>query len=193
MDKSRICNIEGCGKAVKAWEWCSAHYKRWKCYGSPLAGGTFRGQPLRWVKEVALKYNDDDCLVWPFARDANGYGKVWYNGRLHLVTRVVCEEVYGPPPTPKHEAAHSCGNGRGGCANWKHLRWATRAENESDKILHGTLPRGERQWFSKLTEAQVLEIRKMAGTSSEIAAMFGVSRRHISDIKALRSWAWLVE
>jgi hypothetical protein len=27
------------------------------------------------------------------------------DGRLQLVSRIVCERVNGPPPTPRHEAA----------------------------------------------------------------------------------------
>lgn len=48
--------------------------------------------------------------------------------------RHMCKLKNGDPPTPDHEAAHSCGNGKHGCINPNHLRWATDAENMADTV-----------------------------------------------------------
>jgi len=55
------------------------------------------------------------------------------------VARLVCEEVYGPPPTPKHHAAHATPNGciGGVCVSPHHIRWATPSENQQD--IHPTV------------------------------------------------------
>jgi hypothetical protein len=52
-----------------------------------------------------------------------------------LMSRLVCEETHGLPPTPKHDAAHKTRSGCLGklCVNPWHIRWATRSENERDK------------------------------------------------------------
>jgi hypothetical protein len=99
----------------------------------------------------------------------------------------------GPPPTSKHQAAHSCGKGNLGCVSPKHLSWKTRAENEADKIEAGTSNRGERQWRAKLTADQVRAIRAREGTMTKekIAEQFGVSPACIAAIHHRENWAWL--
>ena len=53
---------------------------------------------------------------------------------VKLVSRVVCEEAHGPPPSPKHQAAHATLSGCFGdlCVAPHHLRWATNRENQAD-------------------------------------------------------------
>jgi hypothetical protein len=191
-DKS-VCKIEGCGKPVLARGWCNSHYKRWREYSDPLAGGTSLGEPARYFREVVLSYDGSDCLIWPYAKDGPGYAKLWLDGSVKTVSRLVCEHFKGPPPTPQHEAAHSCGNGNGGCVAKKHLRWATSVENKADKIGHGTTNRGERQGAHKLTEADVRQIRSMCGSfsQSEIAKQFGIDQSTVSDIHRRKRWGWL--
>lgn len=70
--------------------------------------------------------------------DTLGAAQINLGGRSVIVARMVCEEVNGPPPTPAHQAAHSCGKGHLGCITPQHLRWATQVENEADKLIHGT-------------------------------------------------------
>lgn len=193
MAAPRICSIPNCGKPSHARGWCSGHYWLWRVHGDPLGGGTKSGEPERYIRERVMKYDGADCLVWPFAR-SHGYAIVTRNSRNIPVSRLVCEYEHGPPPTPKHQAAHSCGRGDLGCVTRGHLRWATRTENMADCVLHGTRPRGERHGRSKLTETQVRSIRRLKGTMSqrEIARLFGVSQMTISLIHTGRKWGWLV-
>jgi hypothetical protein len=75
------------------------------------------------------------------------------------------------------------------CVNPNHLRWATRKENEADKISHGTHNRGERHGQSKLTESMVLEILATKDLSHQIiASRYGVSRFAIDSIKNRKAW-----
>jgi len=112
---------------------------------------------------------------------------------LMLASRYVCELVRGKPPTPKHEAAHSCGKGHDGCIAPGHLSWKTATQNAADKLLHGTDPRGERCGTAKLTEGQVREIRSLKGTATqaELAIRYSVARETISLIHRRINWAWL--
>lgn len=91
------------------------------------------GEPLRWLLDH-VEYPEKGCLIWPFARDGKGYGSLGKKG----AHRRMCEIVNGPAPTPKHHAAHSCGNGHLGCVHPRHVRWATCSENQMDRFLHGT-------------------------------------------------------
>ncbi|MGN7750589.1 HNH endonuclease [Sinorhizobium sp. 22678] len=109
--------------------------------------------------------------------------------------RLVCKLVKGEPPTDRHEAAHSCGNGHLGCVNPNHLEWKTRSENQLDRVAHGTSLRGERHLQAKLTEREAREIWRLKGVKrqTEIAAEFGVTRYAIYCIHNQRSWAWIHE
>lgn len=193
MAPPRICSIEGCGKPVIARGWCLAHYRRWQRYNDPLGGGTALGEAQRFLRDVVLPYEGDDCLIWPFGRRSNGYATIWVGAAMGNVCRIVCQERHGPPPTPKHEAAHSCGKGHEGCVAKGHLTWKTRAENESDKLDHGTSNRGVRNHANKLSESQVLQIMALKGRAlqRDIAETFGVSRSAVSSIHAGRAWGWI--
>lgn len=131
-----------------------------------------------------------------------------------LVHRLVCAAFHGEPPSPAHEVAHSDGNAHNN--NQNNLRWATRRENEADKIIHGTnlagrpssvpierrakgathgrhtqphrTARGERA-RSKLTEKDVREIREDVRPRKVLAAEYGVSRQMIGYIQRGDFWA----
>lgn len=188
-----ICEISGCDKKVKTKNLCNSHYLRLWRHGSPLLGGAFRlGDPLGWLEENK-DYSGDQCLEWPFSAGDQGRGVVRINGRSVSAPRAICILAHGEPPSDDHQAAHYCGNGHLGCVNPKHLRWATRSENEADKVIHGTLRRGVRINTNVLSEAQVREIRLRIKTERgrDLAVEFGVSPSAISGIKLGHSWAWL--
>lgn len=197
MATTRICTIPDCGKKHFGRGWCNAHYSRWRDHGDPLGGGrplSSRGEPLQWMQEH-LDYDESGCLIWPFARHQNGYGALTEGGEKFLAHRWACEQVNGPPPSPRHEAAHACGRGKQGCVNPRHLRWATKVENEADKAAHGSV-KGSRNPRAQLTEDQVLEIfgRPRPRTRYEaeaVAAVYGVAWNVVRDIFNGRNWAWL--
>ncbi len=192
MASQRICKIDGCGKPYLASGFCRAHYKKWKRHGDPHGGYNFRGHPQAWLSRQA-KIVDDHCMIWPFGKAAFGYGVVWRETKMIAAHIVMCEAVHGPRPSDVHEVAHSCGKGRDGCVNPKHLRWATKTSNEADKIIHGTSNRGERNGHSKLTQADIKTIRSLAGKmkQSDIADEYGVTRGGISSIVTGRTWGWV--
>ena len=191
MAEAMMCSVDGCCKAARARGWCRAHYERWRVHGDPLGGGTFDGEPLAFLENTAIPFDGDECLIWPYWTGGDGRGRIWLDGKNHLVHRIVCEARHGPPPTPKHEAAHLCGNGHDGCVNRKHLYWGTPKENCADRLLHGTHTRGERNGIAKLTEAQVLEIRASTKLRRELTKEYGIARSTVYMIKARKIWAWL--
>jgi len=139
-------------------------------------------------------YSADACLIWPFSRYRNGYGRVGYDGKDWVASRLMCYFVHGPAPTSKHEAAHNCGRGSTGCISPLHLGWKTRIENQQDRIGHGTSNRGSTNGSAKLSELDVkkivLRLRKRE-TQRSIAADFGVAQTVISQINLGKKWAWL--
>ena len=106
------------------------------------------------------------------------YGK--WRRRLH-VHRLVALVFIGPPPTALHEVAHRDGDPSNNSVS--NLRWATRAENHADKLLHGTHNRGERHPLSKVSDAQVVAIRSSSETTKRIAADYGICPGHAWALK----------
>lgn len=186
---TRSCSVDGCNKPVKGHGWCVSHYSRWRAHGDPLAGRTFVGEPERFLREVAVPHSGEGCLVWPFARNSAGYGNIMLDGWFQTVSRVVCEQVNGLPPSDAHEAAHLCGKGHEGCVSGGHLRWAPHAENQADMYKHGTVLLGLRNPGGKLSDEEVAEIRSLIGRVSQqkIAEKFGVTQTLISRIKLGKS------
>jgi plasmid maintenance system antidote protein VapI len=145
---------------------------------------------LRWL-ENALLCQSDDCIIWPFYKLKGGYGSTTklQDGKTYLAHRWICERIHGPPPTSKHEAAHSCGNGHLACANPKHVSWKTASQNRLDKRNHGTqsLVGGR-----KMTPVLIRKIRELAGklTQREIAVKFGITQSNVSTIVSRKTWNW---
>ncbi len=140
----------------------------------PIKG---KGQAFLWLK-ARVNYQGDDCLPWPFCTDDRiGRGRIAYNGRHYWAHRLMCEMAHGPPPTPKHQAAHECGKGHYGCCNPRHLSWKTNSENQLDRRKTGNMLRNRNGNKTVLTEAQIAEIISLKGKISQVAigAKFGVS------------------
>jgi hypothetical protein len=98
----------------------------------------------------------------------------------------MCIAAHGKPKRDDLHAAHSCGNPQ--CVNPKHIRWATPAENNQDKILHGTTNEGERHGNAKLTEKDVLEIRASRETLEALSARYNVSISVLSNVRNRKAW-----
>lgn len=187
-----VCAVDRCGEPHKARGYCSAHYAQWLRTGSPDSDDTPDGAPAAWI-DAHVEHVGEACLIWPFATNTDGYGVISAGGHRLRVSRAICELAHGPPPTPDHEAAHSCGRGHEGCVHPGHLRWATHAENMADRLEHGTHNRGERHGMARLTEADVRLIRglKDSVSAADLAKQFGVHPTHIRSIHRRKSWGWL--
>lgn len=112
-------------------------------------------------------------------------------GKTHTVHKLVAAAFIGPRPEGT-EVAHNDGNATNNAVS--NLRYATKHENEADKVRHGTATRGERCPWAKLTAEQVAEIRSLSESGArqkDIAAMYGVSTATVHGIKAGRKWKHL--
>lgn len=144
---------------------------------------TYKGSALRRVAERIVKAHTD----------GKGYPRVhlWRDGARHseAVHRLVLLAFRGPPPMQGMEGAHNDGDRSNSHLN--NLRWSTCADNQADRITHGTSNRGERHGQSKLTSEQVLAIRADTRTQSQIAENYGVLPQTISRLKLRIDWGWL--
>jgi DNA-binding transcriptional regulator YiaG len=148
-----------------------------------------QGETVKWLRD-RVGYAEAECLIWPFTRKVDGRGLFGFEGKHHQAHRFMCELVNGPPPTPAHDAAHSCGRGHDGCVHPKHLSWKTKTENQKDRRRHGTKSASSWRWRPKLTPADVIAIRKYKGpmTQAKMAEVYGVTDATIRDVKSGKSW-----
>lgn len=188
-----ICGLEGCGRPAKKRGHCETHYQRLRIHGDVTVMKRRGNRELMdWILQHKT-HKGDDCLIWPFTRSTDGRGQITVGGKNRKAPRIMCEVAHGAPPTPEHQAAHSCGKGHTGCISPDHLSWKTRVENEADKMIHGTRPLGVDAWNAKLTADDVQEIRRRSKSErcSDLAKEFGVHPGTISQLKRGITWEWL--
>jgi hypothetical protein len=112
-------------------------------------------------------------------------------GKTRTVHSIVAEAFLGPRPEG-FEVMHIDGDR----ANPKlsNLKYGTGAENQADRFFHGTHSRGEKNPSAKMTREQVVLARQMRANGArlaEIAKIFGVSARTVSDAVKGKTWGWL--
>lgn len=191
---THLCSVKGCRNdvLVKSRALCRLHYRRWLKSGTVNARKISKpGEALSWLFDIALNHSGDACLIWPFGRESNGYGRVYYKKRVRSAHRLVCKLAHGKPPTKSHYACHSCGRGEDGCVNQRHIYWGTHKDNEADKVEHGTVAVGEALPQSKLSDSKVVKILKLIKrdfSNREIAERFGVAPWTIGRIRHNKSW-----
>lgn len=95
---------------------------------------------IHWGRNLQLHKGTDGYLYF----DVDG-GLRW---RVH---RALCWAFNGDPPSDVHHAAHLDGD----CLNNipENLVWATAAENERHKVMHGTVAKGSRHGMSRESRA----------------------------------------
>jgi hypothetical protein len=127
------------------------------------------------------------CRLWQGSTIEDGYGRVWWNGRLWLVHRAIYDDVYGPI-SGDMKVCHTCD--RPACSELTHLFIGTDADNNADMMAKGRnrQPRGVRQALAKLTDDQVRAIRSDRRSQTAIAAEYGVWQGTISAIKRRFTW-----
>jgi len=146
------------------------------------------------------------CWEWQGNRDDDGYGRFHFQRRSYRAHRAAWESVHGPIPPGMLIRHVVCDNPP--CVRPDHLALGVQADNVADRYSKGrtasgsangsyTRPerrrRGDQHGQAKLTESQVVEIRRMVAdgesTMTEIAHAHGVSLTAISAIVRRRTWA----
>jgi len=170
------------------------------------------------IPEFPGYYVGDDGSVWSAWR-RGAYGKCsivegyWYrlkpeamrpighrmvrfcrDGKHHprLIHRLVLEAFVGPCP-PGMEACHF--PDRDPANNRRdNLRWDTPSANSLDAIAHGTKQVGQDHPNSKLTNAQVVELRRRFAsgeTQASLSRSYGVHKKTIRMIVLGKIWKYV--
>lgn len=132
----------------------------------------------------------ETCWLWIASKVKNrGYGRFELNEKAVLTHRLSYLHHHGEIQKGL-VVRHKCRNRH--CVNPDHLELGTQKENIQDCLRDGTMILGEKCPSSKLTKAQVLDIRsRIGGIRKEIAEEFGVTKENIGQIINRRSWKHL--
>ena len=127
------------------------------------------------------------CWLWKHLHHT-GYGRFWARDRYWLAHRCAWTFTYGPIP-PEMWVLHRCDNKQ--CVRPSHLELGTPRQNVDDALARGLYARGEQHAASKLTDAQVDDIRRLYATTRfsqrDLARRFNVSQVHICYITTGRT------
>lgn len=127
----------------------------------------------------------DTCWLWTGNIDIQGYGRIGIDYKMkkaHQVSWLLAGNNIPEGLLIRHRCRSR------NCVNPEHLETGTNAENMADKVRDASV-KGVNNPRSKLTEAQVLDIRARATEyQDDLAKEFGVKQAHISSIILRKSW-----
>lgn len=149
---------------------------------------------VRFWKYVDKK-SENDCWEFMSHRDKNGYGIFSIkhkNIKAHRFSYMLAHEKIPEGLLIRHFV---CDNPC--CVNPKHLMPGTNADNSNDCVLKNRNKKGQDINTCKLTEKDVLEIRRLYNEGiiavKDLANMFGINRHHILNITRGKSWKHINE
>lgn len=165
----------GCGGEAPIATYSSARWGWTKGQSKRFIHGHHQRPGPREYEAQAANYATP-CWIWQWRIAPDGYGCKSVNGRKTPAHRAYWERAHGVVPAGM-DLDHLCRNRA--CVNPAHLEVVSRAVNVQRGLL------------TKLTAAQVLEIRARAGyrNGAALAREFGVSKTTISEILSRHTWA----
>jgi hypothetical protein len=147
---------------------------------------------IKYTKENCKYEHLDDChIITSHSGSDSERPKIRVDGKPIIISRYIWELNYGKIPDG-FVIRHKCDNGL--CININHLEIGTQFDNIKDKIERGRQPLGSKVHSSKLTEEQVIDIKKRLENKeslSKIGELYGVGKTTISAIKNKINWQWL--
>lgn len=135
----------------------------------------------------------ESCWIWTGTL-LNGYG-IWnWNKHRILAHRYSWTLVNGEIPDGLF-VLHNCpGGDNPRCVNPDHLWVGTQKQNREDACQKNRVPRGEKHHNAKLTEKEVIEIRKRYDSGQDIRSIsigYSVSQENVVHVIKRNTWQWM--
>lgn len=187
MNHADYCAVNECGKPYYAKALCRKHWERQHRNGTVELKISDRESTIA-ERLDALQITNGECNEFGGYRNANGYGELTYRGRLTLAHRASYERHNGPIPDGMI-VCHRCDNPP--CINPDHLYVGTHADNGQDKAERRRSTRGVRNAAAKLTDDDVLTIRRLrvdGWTYARLGDRFGVGKTTIGRVVRRAIW-----
>lgn len=179
-----VCGAPECERLQWAHGYCRVHAHE-RLY--PRKRTTPR-ESIAFVQNT-VSATTNDCILWPFARDKDGYGIASMpveggkrRSRKTPAHRYLCILRHGEPASPKLLACHSCDNPP--CVNPRHLSWGTQRSNILEAIERGRKKAPGR----KLDVDKVTEILASNENHAEVARRFNVDASLVQKIRKGKAW-----
>ena len=146
--------------------------------------------PMARVINRSTPEPNSGCWLWVGATNGR-YPQIKIKKKNVYAHRIACESVHGP--IGELNALHKCDNTL--CVNPDHLYIGTQKQNVKDCIDRGRFYRGNpnpqkgmERPLSKLTNADVIEIRKSTEKGVDLARRFSIAASTISEIRSGKRW-----
>lgn len=155
----------------------------------PVGNTTNHPSPGRdFVAAMLARKATRRCVLWPYAKNAQGYGQMSVRNRTVHVTHYVLDQLGKKRPSQRHVVAHSCDEPS--CVNPAHLAWVLQRENvqQCHERKRNADVFGVRNPMSSLSEEAVRSIRNSRDKGIVLAERFGVSPATISRIRNKKTW-----
>lgn len=197
------CSVAGCVREVVVKGMCRTCYRReWSRARRPVRPPRPTVEERFWAhvnkNGPMMPGMSEACWVWTGTTRSDGYGVMCASGRSNIRThRLAYELAHGDPGDLF--VLHACDNPP--CCNPAHLRAGTSADNMREmgdrkrSKFHKWTPRGTEHGRSKLTDADVIEMRRMRREDDapydKIAVAFGLTRSGAFDVVTGAAWGHL--
>ncbi len=152
-------------------------------------------------EEIAARFwakveKGEGCWNWTASTQKGGYGQFGIRALRvsnFKATHVALWLATGEWPPAGVSVCHACDNPK--CVRPDHLFLGTPTENMQDSSQKHRIQNGRRHWNARLTEAQVLEVRRLKADglrNCEIVRKTGLTDRLVSRIVTGSRWKHLV-
>ena len=141
---------------------------------------------------------ESGCWIFSGSWDGKGYGMIAVRTGLTQRAHRVSWELTNGAIKQGQQVLHKCDTPQ--CVNPEHLFLGDNTTNVADKMRKGRQAkgdqiaikmRGENQGGAKLTEADVLAIRKAKGTATlkTLSTIYNVSQSVLCEVQSGKAWA----
>jgi hypothetical protein len=143
---------------------------------------------LERFEQSIIRMTESGCWLWEKTVDEKGYGRTSLNNVAIKTHRLAWKLFVGEIPEGKH-VLHTCDVRS--CCNPNHLFLGTHKDNMQDRQNKQRHSHGKTHPRAKLTETEVLYIRKSSERNIDLAVRFDVPDSCICNIKKRKIWRHL--